>query len=136
MLWLLAQLVIISLPQAYPVTLETLNWCAPALGIVLVSLAVLWMVCLRHFITGPETGESHVPIWLEPKPSRWWLAKGYPNWPPPGLADVLHTSTCKCTFCCCRVHQQRPSEVMVRLRCGVPGLPPAKLLDFASAAGT
>ena len=56
MLWLLAQLVISSLPEAYPITLETLNWCAPALGFVLVSMAVLWMVALRHYITGPETG--------------------------------------------------------------------------------
>ena len=64
MLWLIAQLVISSLPQAYPTTLETLNWCAPALGFVLAVLAVLWMVFLRHYITGPEPGESQVPAWL------------------------------------------------------------------------
>lgn len=67
MLWLLAQLVMSSLPEVYPITLETLNWCAPALGSVLVSMAVLWMVFLRHYITGPETGESCVPAWLTPK---------------------------------------------------------------------
>ena len=61
MLWLLAQLVMSSLPQAFPITPESLNWCAPAVGIVLVSLAVPWMVCLRHYITGPETGEPPVP---------------------------------------------------------------------------
>ena len=70
MLWLIAQLVMISLPQAYPITLATLNWCAPALGFVLVALAVLWLVCLRHYITGPETGQAYVYASLTLQPVR------------------------------------------------------------------
>ena len=70
MLWLIAQLVIISLPQAYPITLATLNWCAPALGLVLVALAVLWMVFLRHYITGPETGQAYAHASLKLQPVR------------------------------------------------------------------
>ena len=93
MLWLLAQLVFISLPQAYPITLETLNWCAPALGLVLVSLAILWMVFLRHYITGPETGESSVPAWLKRKPS-WCCILVSHKGPPLQLAPASPQMSC------------------------------------------
>ena len=95
MLWLLAQLVISSLPEAYPITLETLNWCAPALGSVLVSMAVLWMVALRHYITGPETGQSYVPAWLE-RNSSWCCTlvshKGFPLHMAPATTQTSCTS--------------------------------------------
>ena len=96
MLWLLAQLVISSLPESHPITLDSLNWCAPALGFVLVSMAILWMVFLRHYITGPETGESYVPAWLTPKTSRCCTLQAHKEFlivtGPCKSPDVLHVS--------------------------------------------
>ncbi|KAH1040077.1 hypothetical protein J1N35_041820 [Gossypium stocksii] len=54
-LWVVTISVLFSLPVAYPVTSETLNYTPVAVGGLLVITVSWWIVSARHWFTGPIT---------------------------------------------------------------------------------
>lgn len=52
-LWVATISVLFSLPVAYPVTSETLNYTPVAVGGLLVITVSWWIVSARHWFTGP-----------------------------------------------------------------------------------
>lgn len=52
-LWILCITVVFCLPTANPVTSETINYTAVAVGIIAVGSTLAWVVWARHWFTGP-----------------------------------------------------------------------------------
>lgn len=54
-LWVATISVLFSLPVAYPITSETLNYTPVAVGGLLIITVSSWIFSARHWFTGPVT---------------------------------------------------------------------------------
>ncbi|XP_031384819.1 amino-acid permease BAT1 homolog isoform X2 [Punica granatum] len=54
-LWVITISVLFSLPVAYPITTETLNYAPVAVGGLLILTVSAWVLSARHWFTGPIT---------------------------------------------------------------------------------
>ncbi|KAI4357735.1 hypothetical protein L6164_001666 [Bauhinia variegata] len=54
-LWVLTTTILFSLPVAYPITIETLNYTPVAVGSLVVLLVSYWIVSGHHWFKGPIT---------------------------------------------------------------------------------
>lgn len=54
-LWVATISVLFSLPVAYPITIETLNYTPVAVGGLLLTTVLAWILRARHWFKGPIT---------------------------------------------------------------------------------
>ena len=92
-LWVITISVLFSLPVAYPITTETLNYTPVAVGGLLFLAVASWIISARHWFKGPIT---NIDTWSNVTVSFIVILRNIYNmgsfiWPALGLC--AHTST-------------------------------------------